>query len=269
MSRKNIILIVIAGITIGCVLFGTYYHVGKFTKRIVHNFPFIWDLSIFDDDKIDEIFDEDFEDDWIEEVNDKKDKERGRKSRNPYSFSNKSIEAFNSLDLSAQVMGIDIIKGDSFNLSVTSNKQYLIPEYSVKDGVLRIEQNTPKVMHGANNCHLRLVVPERTKLETMDIKVNVGAVRLKGFDCEECFIQTDVGEITIRDMNYATMDLSSNVGNITVEYLDNLNDYEIRADTDVGHVSVDGEKHKNSYRQAGNSTKSITASTNVGNIKLH
>ena len=87
MSRKNIILIVIAGITIGCVLFGTYYHVGKFTKRFIHNFPFIWDLSIFDDDKIDEIFDEDFEDDWIEEVNDKKDKERGRKGRNPYSFS--------------------------------------------------------------------------------------------------------------------------------------------------------------------------------------
>lgn len=246
--KKTIYLVAISIITIGCIIFGTIYNTRGFSLKKMRNFfnegfhnGFSWEFSFDDDD---------------ENIN-----------RNVIKgYINDNLNEFESININANVMGITIKNGDSFKIESTYNREYLKPEYEVKNGVLHITQNMPKNTNGNNNASTIITIPNRNAMRNIDTKVNVGEVQLNGIEVNNIEVKTNVGRVFIKNTVFNDAELKTNVGEVEVTVDDKLNEYSMDFKTDVGDVSVDGRSYKRSYSSSGSTKKRIEAKTNVGAI---
>ena len=78
----------------------------------------------------------------------------------------------------------------------------------------------------------------------------------------------NVGEIDVRNVVFNELRSNNNVGEISINPVSNLDDYDISASTDVGEVRIDGRNYKKSYNSHGNGRKKIRIDTNVGEINI-
>ena len=244
--KKSILLIVLGIITVFCICYGTYKHLGGFGRMFKDGG---FHISFDDDDEYDN-----------EEV-----------SGGKHSFDEK-LEKFSSIKIDAAVVGITIEQGDEFRIESTFNKESLRPKFSVNGNQLRVVQgarNQHGINMGSQNCRMVITIPSGTRLSSIDIDSNVGDVRLRELDAEDIDIDLNVGEIDVRNVVFTNIDCNNNVGEISINPLDNLDDYDISASTDVGEVRVDGRNYKKSYNSRGNGHKKIKVDTNVGEININ
>ena len=232
--KKTIILIILGIVTVGCIIFGTAYHVGGSLRLIKNPGHFITN-----------------------------DDETGSNSMD------QSVQAFSKIKINSSVMQIIIEEGDSFSVRGSWNKNWLRPELSVNNGVLDIQQHGKKHNNtGTNNCRITITVPSNTRLNDIDIDSNVGEIKFRSINSDEISIKLNVGEISMRDVSFDNVDIDNNVGEISVYTPAELDDYDISLSTDVGEVNVNGKSYKRSYNQNGNRNRKIKIDTNVGEINL-
>ncbi len=235
--KKTIFLIILGVITVGCIIYGTVYHVGGGFRHLKHSGIFV-------------------SDDGNEETN------------NEHNL-NQKLEAFSKIKIDASIMEIRIQEGETFYISSNWNREWLRPEVSVEHGELKVSQKSSrKNKAGTNNCRLTLTVPAGSKFEFLKINSNVGEIKIRNIDAEDISIDTNVGEISLRDVSFDNVTIDSNVGEVNLETGASLKEYAISLSTDVGDVHYDGNRYKHSYNQSGNSNKSIKINTNVGEINV-
>ena len=241
--KKTALLIVLGVITVFCICYGTYKHLGGFSSMFKDGI----NIS-FDDD--------DYRND---EKNDGK-----------YSIDEK-LEKFSSIKIDAAVMGITIEEGEGFRIESSFNKETVRPVFSVNENQLRVTQASRK-QHGINvgsqNCKVVITIPSGTSLSSIDIDSNVGDVRLREIDVEDIDIDLNVGEIDVRNIDFENITCNNNVGEISINPVSRVDEYNISASTDVGEVRVDGRNYKKSYNSRGNGRKKIQLNTNVGEINI-
>lgn len=242
--KKTVLLIALGIITIFCICYGTYKHLGGFGR-------------MFKDGGINISFDD-------EEV----DNNEVHGGKNSY---DEKLESFSSIKIDAAVMGITIEQGDDFRIESSFNRESMRPKFSVNGNKLVVSQGARK-QHGINmgsqNCRLVITIPSGTSLSSIDIDSNVGDVRLRELEAEEIDIDLNVGEIDIRNVVFNELRSNNNVGEISINPVSNLDDYDISASTDVGEVRIDGRNYKKSYNSHGNGHKKINVNTNVGEINI-
>lgn len=242
--KKTVLLIALGIITIFCICYGTYKHLGGFGR-------------MFKDGGINISFDD-------EEV----DNNEVHGGKNSY---DEKLESFSSIKIDAAVMGITIEQGDDFRIESSFNRESMRPKFSVNGNKLVVSQGARK-QHGINmgsqNCRLVITIPSGTSLSSIDIDSNVGDVRLRELEAEEIDIDLNVGEIDVRNVVFNVLRSNNNVGEISINPVSNLDEYDISASTDVGEVRIDGRNYKKSYNSRGNGHKKINVNTNVGEINI-
>ena len=242
--KKTVLLIALGIITIFCICYGTYKHLGRFGR-------------MFKDGGINISFDD-------EEV----DNNEVHGGKNSY---DEKLENFSSIKIDAAVMGITIEQGDDYRIESSFNRESMRPKFSVNGNKLVVSQGARK-QHGINmgsqNCRLVITIPSGTSLSSIDIDSNVGDVRLRELEAEEIDIDLNVGEIDVRNVVFNELRSNNNVGEISINPVSNLDDYDISASTDVGEVRIDGRNYKKSYNSRGNGHKKINVNTNVGEINI-
>ena len=201
--KKTVLLIALGIITIFCICYGTYKHLGGFGR-------------MFKDGGINISFDD-------EEV----DNNEVHGGKNSY---DEKLESFSSIKIDAAVMGITIEQGDDFRIESSFNRELMRPKFSVNGNKLVVSQGARK-QHGINmgsqNCRLVITIPSGTSLSSIDIDSNVGDVRLRELEAEEIDIDLNVGEIDVRNVVFNELRSNNNVGEISINPVSNLDDYDI------------------------------------------
>lgn len=248
---KAAILFVLTIITVACIIIGTYRFTGNVKSNIKNSLKehgitingFDWDW--------------DYDDEY-----DGNSSVRGAKSVSS------SLDAFTNLKIDAKVMSVTIKNGDTLSYSCKFNKDKLKPEVTNENGTLIIKQQGFNHNNGNLNCNLVITVPRYTKLDNVDLKLNVGEIDLQGFDCTEIEVINNVGEIDINDINFEKLEAQTNVGELSIKTMEPLDDYKIEAETNVGELNVSGRTYKHKYSQSGSTSKRINAKSNVGEIRI-
>lgn len=249
--KKTIFLIILGIVTVGCIIYGTVYHIGGGFRNLKHS-----GIFVSDDGNEDGKFSFHFDFDTDEETN------------NEHNL-NQKLETFSKIKIDTSIMDIRIQEGDGFYISSSWNREWLRPEVSVNNGQLNvIQKSSKKNKAGSNNARLTLTVPAGSKFEDLDINSNVGEIKIRKLDAEDIDIELNVGEISLRDVNFDNATIDNNVGEVSIYTDVNLDDYTINLATDVGDVNYDGKRFKHSYNQKGSGNHKIKINTNVGEINL-
>lgn len=249
--KKTVLLIILGAITVFCVIFGTIRNVGKgfnlFNNPVIH---------LGDDDP-----EVNFKWEWHSD-ND------GNKENN-YSIS-QSLDKFSAIRIDGSIMEIRVEEGDRFYFDSTFTRDWLRPKISVENETLVVKQGRQKsgFKGGNNNCRVVITVPSGTKFSDIVIDSNVGDIRLRNLFAERIDIQTNVGEVSVRDVSFDKLEVNSNVGEISIAPVYSIDEYSISASTDVGEVRVDGKKYKRNYNASGSTGKRIKLSANVGEVNI-
>jgi len=251
--KKTVYLIIISILTIGCIIFGTYYHTKNISfgsiRRLINGEGFSFS---FDNDGFS----------WDDE--DGKDGE----SKVIRGIINQTPDEFSSIDIDANVMAVSIVTGSKFEVESTFNRDYLKPTIEVKNGVLKISQHMPKRSRGNNNSKTVICVPRFTTLDRVKLHLNVGEVNIEGIEGSVCDINNNVGEINLDDVNFDKIDINTNVGEININLTGDVSEYDVDVSTDVGAVNVGGKNYKRRYASKGTGKKSIDAKSNVGEVNI-
>lgn len=252
--NKNLYLIILTIVTAVCILFGSCYHLTKWGIGFASKFlPFI-------------SFEE--ADNWS------------------YTDSDDiQLDAFSAISVDASVMKLTVRPGEKTSLSYRCTKN-LEPHWEVEDGTLFITQKAVKAT-GKNECSVTLTVPSDTVYSKIDIDLSVGDIDIKDLNGEHLRVNANVGDLDLANLSFSKIELDTNVsdvdvdncqfdrlnidanvGDVDVESAEDLSDYSIDLNTNIGSVSVNGQHHRREFSQKGTSGKSITIDTDAGDIDL-
>lgn len=184
---------------------------------------------------------------------------------------NDKLEAFSSIRIDARIMTVVIEEGSEFAIEGMYNKTYLKPIVGVDGKRLEVKQTQQKrsrMNAGSQTCRVTITIPSNTKLDEIDIDSNVGDIKLRDVTAKEINIDTNVGEIDVRKVDFDSIKCDANVGEITVYPVRDLGEYDISVSTDVGEVRVDGHSYKRSYNSHGRGSGRIHLDTNVGEVNV-
>lgn len=261
--KKSIYLIIISVITIACICFGSFYHIGNFKNKVKdfiadNNFDFQWD----NDDE-----------DWEFSV-DGKDGKPGKDGSVSISRTSGSkydtFSSFKNIDLNAHVSDITVKAGSKYSLECHYNRSFLEPICELNGDSLRITQKGPKNLNNTGNAHCSIVItiPRFSNLDEVEITNNVGDISVSDFDCNDFIAKNNVGDITVEAVNALSMKIENNVGDVEISDITDLDSYNIDATTNVGEVEVGGRFCKRQYQSNTSSRTKISAKTNVGDINI-
>ncbi|WP_022931101.1 DUF4097 family beta strand repeat-containing protein [Treponema bryantii] len=249
--KKTVLLIILCVITVFCIIIGTIRNVGRGFNLFNNSV-----ISLGEDEP-----EVNFKWHWHSD-ND------GNKESN---FSiNQSLDKFSAIRIDGSVMEIRVEEGDKFYFDSTFTRDWLRPNVSVENDTLVIKQGRQKngFKGGNNNCRIVITLPSGTKLSDIVIDSNVGDIKLRNLFAERIDIQTNVGEVSVRDVSFDKLEVNSNVGEISIAPVYSIDEYSISASTDVGEVRVDGKKYKRNYNSSGSTGKRIKLSANVGEVNI-
>lgn len=249
--KKNVLLIILCVITVFCIIIGTIRNVGRGFNLFNNSV-----ISLGEDEP-----EVNFKWHWHSD-ND------GNKESN---FSiNQSLDKFSAIRIDGSVMEIRVEEGDKFYFDSTFTRDWLRPNVSVENDTLVIKQGRQKngFKGGNNNCRIVITLPSGSKLSDIVIDSNVGDIKLRNLFAERIDIQTNVGEVSVRDVSFDKLEVNSNVGEISIDPVYSIDEYSISASTDVGEVRVDGKKYKRNYNSSGSTGKRIKLSANVGEVNI-
>ncbi len=201
------------------------------------------------------------------ELGDNVDKSDSDSKRNDFS---ETLQNFSSIRIDSSVMEIIIEEGSEFKAEGFYTKYWLEPTITVENNKLEIKQNKkkPSVTSGNQNCRVVVTLPAGTNLEFINIDSNVGEIKLRDIKAEKIDLDVNVGEVSVRNVSFDEISCDTNVGEINIDPEGNLEDYSISLSADVGTVHVDGRNYKHNYNSRGKGKKSITANSNVGEINV-
>ena len=262
--KKSIYLIIISVLTIACICFGSFYHIGNFKSKVKefisdNNFEFQWDND--DEDWEDE---DDWEDGSVDEKSGSVTKSKTSGSKND------TFSSFKNIDLNTHVSDITVKTGSEYSLECHYNRSFLEPIYEINGDSLRIKQKGPKNLNHTGNSHCSIVItiPRFANLDEVEIVNNVGDISISDFDCNDFVVKNNVGDVIVEAVNTPSMKIENNVGDVEVSDITDLDSYNIDASTNVGNVEVGGRYCKRQYLSNTSSRTKIFVKTNVGDVEL-
>lgn len=208
------------------------------------------------------------------------------------SHEDSDIPAFTGISVDIEVGNLTVKPSRGYRISYECSKR-LIPEYRVEDGVLIITSKAHKKWFwnfwpfGNTKSEITVTVPEDVYLDLFSVTADVGDVNIEDMKAQELTVETnvgdldinggtynsininaDVGDVDVRDSVFDRMEIYADVGDVDVTGVGDMEDYGIRMSTDIGDISVNGEKKRGEYVKEGNTDKKIVIETDVGDSNL-
>lgn len=220
-----------------------------------------------------------------------------------------NLNSFDSLDIDVDLADISIVKGDQYAIEVTECEgcPYTLT-YSVQGSTLTLKLKVHKYFVKTFDTP-KIIITTMEDLGQVNIDSDVGTINISNINIDQLVVDNDVSDILIRNCNVNFAEVESSVGNIDIDgtfetlkiesdvgdsyfkgqarhleiesdlgkvdatILDSQDAYHIKAKTDLGSLSINGQK-QNGFDNTFESNpslediKSIEISNNLGDIIL-
>ena len=175
------------------------------------------------------------------------------------------LEPFTAIEMDAEVVEFSIIEDDEYrvdyeypsNINVNGKVENGVLKITVKGspntsfGFLRFDNSGFKTVDPI----LTVVVPEGTKLDSIDMKVNAGDIRLDNRVIDDFKADINAGNMELDGITSEKMIIETDAGNVEI-FDSTIKDLDIK--TDAGAISVDQS-----------TSEKVKAGANMGNIKFY
>jgi len=218
------------------------------------------------------------------------------------------LEAYDSLELKADVAQIEIVKGDKYSLSISGIKKKDI-SYKVQNHKLLITQKSHRRLSiGFKTLeNITITIPENVEIQdfqmecgigdviisdvssnNMSLKVGVGTVKINNVSADTCKIRGGVGEVTADTFTANKLDVEAGVGEIDMQgdFKGDINlrggigeivlkasgqksDFNYEFEKGIGEMKLNGESVGNIKNSENDASKTITAKTGIGSIDVY
>lgn len=200
-----------------------------------------------------------------------------------------SLDEYKKLSVQGDVMEIAFIEGDKYTIHYECTED-LDPICSVNNDTLTITQKKRKMRwFGINNqtCKVTIEIPRGTVLEDMNMKLDVGEVRMNGMQNKattisldvgeveiensmlgDTMVDIDVGEISILKSEFENMAAETDTGNIEISSNKDLSTYSFMLKSGIGEISVNNREYGRKYENNTQSDYKIKATTDIGDVDI-
>lgn len=208
---------------------------------------------------------------------------------------NEKLDKFVNIDIESEVSNIKIIPSDEYKIELKYIKDESIVNYEVKDNTLKIKQENLKKVN--NNMDLlkdeynliKIYVPKGFVMENINIVSNVGNISLDEINSNILSASCDVGNIEIKDTNinkklnisndvgnievsgkiYGESNIKNNIGNIDIEVDEYKNLYNYKIKNELGILELDGKNYKKEVNADNKSENNLIINCETGRIELN
>ncbi len=171
-------------------------------------------------------------------------------------------------EIDIDIKSSNIILKTAKNFKVETNNKDI--KYSYEDGKVLIKQNNVNkwYLNKNNNSKLIVYIPSEISLEKINLKNNVGDIKIDFEKISNLNIDLDVGDIFVKSIIGGKNIIKSNVGDINLELLLKQEDYKFEFDKDIGDTKLNNNKIKKDTI-IGNGNNILKIKTNIGDINVN
>lgn len=204
------------------------------------------------------------------------------------------LSEFDKIDMDLSVCSLRLEAGKEFGISYECSEP-LVPKYKVEGDRLIVTQKDWEWFHvGTKKCSMVITVPKDAELSYISVKSNVGDIDIceinsQRFEAEadvgdidiiHCSftenmdVEADVGEVDVEATEFGNLSISADVGNVVLNGIDSSiqnaswDDYDVDIVTNLGSVSINGEKVKGEYHKNGRGGKKIKIEADCGDVDI-
>lgn len=131
------------------------------------------------------------------------------------------VDDFNSIDVSANLAGIEIVKSDKKEYAVEYRLYSENPVCEVNNGKLVIKENKSNVgfnfvfpkFSKYSDSYIRIYVPEGI-LDSVKLDTDMGSVRVNGIESRYFDTDCDMGEVVYENVKAENMDIDADMGRV-------------------------------------------------------
>ncbi|MCR5665842.1 MAG: DUF4097 domain-containing protein [Eubacterium sp.] len=210
------------------------------------------------------------------------------------SFGQTLKDSFTRVEVSDNIGDITFVTDEKAFIAYEGPEQYQ-PTYTIEGGVLKVEPKDDSLSFGINfgedeqtGSGTTITIPADITLEKLSVDGDYGDITIESLksvktsfnldagdlkfeadaDLGETTIECDTGNIVLDSAKFTSMDVESDIGNITLSGLGNLDSYSMDLSCDLGDITLDSKDCDRTYKQSGSGDCTIKANTDTGNIEL-
>lgn len=171
-------------------------------------------------------------------------------------------------EIDIDIKSSNIILKTTKNFKVETNNKDI--KYSYEDDKVLIKQNNVNkwYLNKNNNSKLIVYIPSEISLEKINLKNNVGDIKIDFEKISNLNIDLDVGDIFVKSILGGKNIIKSNIGDINLELLLKQEDYKFEFDKDIGDTKLNNNKIKKDTI-IGNGNNTLKIKTNIGDINVN
>lgn len=158
----------------------------------------------------------------------------------------KILDEFDSIILDVSVCNIEIVKGDEYAVEYALGEDMSM---NLNGNTLTIEDDSyvnilTSDLNNRVNTYIKIYVPEDEIID-MEISVDVGSVSIKDVEFDSVNIEADTGDVTIEaDSDGGNMYIAADIGDITIK---GLLACDLEVEADIGKVDITSYYSSGSY----------------------
>lgn len=156
---------------------------------------------------------------------------------------NDDLSIFDSIEISSNIIDINIIPGDKFRIEMVYPKSYGEIQYSVQDNKLIIEEkkHTSKInisfgFINTINSYINIYVPSDAKFDVINLKSSSSDLNIKSIKANEIKINYDYGDVTLNNIEANSIKFDMNSSDLNINNLISQN--SITIDNLYGDVDI-------------------------------
>lgn len=171
-----------------------------------------------------------------------------------------------------------IQEGEAFAVSLDWNVNNYNMSYRVKDGVLKVEDESwgsfkiPSDIVTA--CKVLVTVPSGAALDKLDLSTDMGDIKVDAaVTAKKACLSTDLGDVSCLGLQAGELEAESALGDVRLHLPGTREDYTWELETNMGDLLLDGEKQTGGIGtitdRGGSGKNKVEATTALGSIEVN
>ncbi|MCR5389053.1 MAG: DUF4097 domain-containing protein [Lachnospiraceae bacterium] len=253
---KTVILLIATVVTIFCVVYGAMVHIGGFAARSIMG-------ALTGDVKLE--LGEDLKDAKTDELSD-------------------DVKV---IKLKVNAGEVDVRKGNSNVISISSSLEKTAPEYTFDNGVLTVTQpDIGTVGMPGKELKNKVIITLKDEPEeisgvlelgdmdidgitagTIDLVLKLGDMDLNDVTANDITVENKLGDVKLNDCDFSSAVIDSKLGDVKLALKDKNSAFTFKLGVDVGEIKVDGDKFGKEH-STDSGEKTLKVHCSMGDIKI-
>lgn len=181
-----------------------------------------------------------------------------------------------AIDVDVDCGDITLREGKCFSVSVAWNFRGFTLDYELEDGVLKVEsESRSSFLNGISGLEneVTITVPAGSALDSLELSTNLGDIDVDAAcTANETNLSTNLGNVKCVGVWAAELTAESDLGDVDIRLPGSKGDYLWKLSTDLGKLSVDGERQSGSTVGAairgGTGKCRVEANSDLGDVSV-